>query len=570
MDETPTPHVLRYLMDPDHANKAEGSVSFEYRLLCSGTIHRKIIGDWSKSDVARPLLAPPLMLYAASRPIDDYPAELVLTFGVERVTETTGSTTTIFCPDSEIARDLAALLTLVCRRLITVSGKCRERYPEPYHTGLDYTPLPITKVFRRVCWPPLPVSVLTSFQGQEVHDNNPPPLAVDPARLTTMLLGLPGTEHADTMLASARLYALALELIREQPDLSYQLLISAVETLANGTLRSFQPTDEEKVAHQSKVFRYLTGLGIESEVAKKAAIAACDREYWVKKKFRKFLADNIDEAFWSQADDLFQTLPNSTPSRDEAERVFGIIYDTRSKATHHGQAFPASATYDGGPWVDVKIVASLLGPKAIFPPVVWFERVVNRAIVNFWTRSVEAEPGADRSTAVIFQYGSNCLESQINGENRLRGDAKFIGIAHTVEDYQLAFDVLSKNRGCAASDIVPSVGSKVWGVLYEVPHFLIGRETAREKGRTSLDQIEGEGTNYERRSIHVKSPNGRVRTAITYTVIKPITDAKTNLEYVRHIVLGLREHGIPQEYIDNVKAIACVNNPSITTEVAAL
>jgi len=389
MDETSTPHVLRYLKDPGHANKAEGSVSVEYRLLCSGTVHRKIVGDWSKSDVARFLLAPPLMLYVASRPIDDYPTELVLNFGVERVTETTASATTIFYPDSEVARDLAALLTLLCRRLITVSGKCRERYSEPYHMGLDFTPLLVIKAFRRVYWPPLPFSILTSFESQEIRDNNPPPLAVDPARLTSLLLGLPRAEYSDAILASARLYALALELIREQPDLSYQLLISAVETLANGTLRSFQPTDEEKVAHQSKVFDFLTDSGIESEVAKKAAIVACAREYWIKKKFRKFLADNIEEAFWSETDNLFKTLPNCVPTRDQAEKTFGVIYDTRSKATHHGQPFPASATYDGGPMVDVKIVASMLGPKAVFPPVVWFERVVNHAIVNFWQRSID-------------------------------------------------------------------------------------------------------------------------------------------------------------------------------------
>lgn len=172
--------------------------------------------------------------------------------------------------------------------------------------------------------------------------------------------------------------------------------------------------------------------------------------------------------------------------------------------------------------------------------------------------------------ALIFQYGSNCLESQINGEERLCGDAKFTGIAQTVEDYQLAFDVLSKNRGCAASDIVLSPGNKVWGVLYEVPDFLIERRTAKERGRKSLDQIEGEGTNYKRSLIDVKCSDGKVRTAITYTVIKPLRTVQTNLEYVRHIVHGLREHGVFEEYINSVKAIACANNPAIAAAVSAL
>lgn len=74
-----------------------------------------------------------------------------------------------------------------------------------------------------------------------------------------------------------------------------------------------------------------------------------------------------------------------------------------------------------------------------------------------------------------------------------------------------------------------TAGCRVWGVLCEVPRFLIERETAREKSRLSLDQIEGEGTNYGRRSIHVKSLDGTVCTAITYTAIKLVTGVQTNL-----------------------------------------
>src|SRR5580693_8509752 len=49
--------------------------------------------------------------------------------------------------------------------------------------------------------------------------------------------------------------------------------------------------------------------------------------------------------------------------------------------------------------------------------------------------------------------GSNCSTSQINSNERLCGDAKFIDIARTDRDFELAFDVHSKKRGCAASDI---------------------------------------------------------------------------------------------------------------------
>jgi cation transport regulator ChaC len=171
---------------------------------------------------------------------------------------------------------------------------------------------------------------------------------------------------------------------------------------------------------------------------------------------------------------------------------------------------------------------------------------------------------------VVFQYGSNCSENEINSENRLRGDAKFVDIAETVEDFELAFDVKSTGRGCAASDIVRKAGGKVWGVLYEVPHYLIHRETAKARKRKSFDQIEGEGTNYKRETIQVRRQNGDIATALTYTVTNPKAGLKTNIDYVGHIVRGLRDHKVPDEYIAKVKAIAVANNPGITREVQDL
>jgi gamma-glutamylcyclotransferase len=172
--------------------------------------------------------------------------------------------------------------------------------------------------------------------------------------------------------------------------------------------------------------------------------------------------------------------------------------------------------------------------------------------------------------ALVFQYGSNCLERQINGKERLCGDAKFVCIAETVDDYRLAFDVLSAKRGCAASDIVASPGSKVWGVLYEVPDYLIARESAKSQGRKSLDAIEGQGKNYRRTTIALRRDDQQFVNALTYRVINPTLGLKTNLEYVGYIVAGLREHGIPEAYISEVKGIAKANNPDIGEQLELL
>jgi hypothetical protein len=96
----------------------------------------------------------------------------------------------------------------------------------------------------------------------------------------------------------------------------------------------------------------------------------------------------------------------------------------------------------------------------------------------------------------------------------------------------------------------------VWGVVYDVPDFLMGRDTAAQRKRKSLDAIEG--ANYARHQITVKSANGELLAATTYRVIHPRAGLRTNVEYVGYIVRGLREHGVAAEYIANVKAIAIV------------
>ena len=172
--------------------------------------------------------------------------------------------------------------------------------------------------------------------------------------------------------------------------------------------------------------------------------------------------------------------------------------------------------------------------------------------------------------ALVFQYGSNCSESEINSHRRLRGDAEFDRIAETVDDFELAFDVHSTGRGCAASDIVRRPGGKAWGVLYRVPDNLIRRDTAPPE-RKSLDAIEGQCTNYKRETIKVRRrPEGDIVEALTYTVKDPQLGLRTSLAYVRLIVCGLRDHNVPNEYIAKVKAIAKANNPDIAAEVERL
>ena len=53
-----------------------------------------------------------------------------------------------------------------------------------------------------------------------------------------------------------------------------------------------------------------------------------------------------------------------------------------------GHRFPISASYTGGPSIDSLAASALYGSEPAFPPVVWFERIVNSALLAFWQREV--------------------------------------------------------------------------------------------------------------------------------------------------------------------------------------
>ena len=162
--------------------------------------------------------------------------------------------------------------------------------------------------------------------------------------------------------------------------------------------------------------------------------------------------------------------------------------------------------------------------------------------------------------AIVFQYGSNTSSQRLNSANRLRGDAKPLRTVYTKDPFELDFTVWSVSNNCAAADIVPGSGRIIWGVLYEIPDYLIHRNTSGK--RRSLDEIEGEGQNYRRIAIPLRYRNGRsINTKVlTYVAMNRNQGIQTSLNYVRHIITGLRAHKAPKGYIDYVKKRVIKNN----------
>jgi AIG2-like family len=164
--------------------------------------------------------------------------------------------------------------------------------------------------------------------------------------------------------------------------------------------------------------------------------------------------------------------------------------------------------------------------------------------------------------AVVFQYGSNMSVRRINSKDRLGGAAKLIGAGRTVEPYELAFTVWSRTNNCAAADLIPTdAGRSIHGVLYDIPDCLLSRDTAKE--RRSLDPIEGEGGNYNRKHIEVVKPDGQKFMVLTYVLRNRKLGLKTSLAYVRHILCGLKEHDLPEDYFRYVLSRIIENNSEL-------
>src|SRR5690606_538026 len=135
------------------------------------------------------------------------------------------------------------------RRLITIAGKCREQYETRDLPPIlaDY-PIPVALQMRTSYWPRRPMQFLFGLEGVKVKSYHPPLVAFDSNETMELLLSLPKLKTASAIVRSARLYASAMERIGSQLETSYQLFISAAETLAGAVLEDWEPEIEAKIA----------------------------------------------------------------------------------------------------------------------------------------------------------------------------------------------------------------------------------------------------------------------------------------------------------------------------------
>ena len=134
-----------------------------------------------------------------------------------------------------------------------------------------------------------------------------------------------------------------------------------------------------------------------------------------------------------------------------------------------------------------------------------------------------------------FAYGSNMNKKQM--QERCGSGARFLGKAH-LPGYKFVYDGYSQNWKGAVANIVPSEDEVVWGVLYEVS----------EDCEKNLDKYEGLGTAYQKKRVFVYDDLGTAYEAFVY-LREPQEPGKPSEDYVKTVVEGAREAGIPEDYI---------------------
>ncbi len=90
----------------------------------------------------------------------------------------------------------------------------------------------------------------------------------------------------------------------------------------------------------------------------------------------------------------------------------------------------------------------------------------------------------------------------------------------------------------------------VYGVIY--------RMTPEERLR--LDAFEGEGRGYRRRDIRVVNTDGKRIDAFAYLALEIDHQVQPYHWYKEHVLRGALEHGLPQDYIESIRATPSIDD----------
>lgn len=157
---------------------------------------------------------------------------------------------------------------------------------------------------------------------------------------------------------------------------------------------------------------------------------------------------------------------------------------------------------------------------------------------------------------LYFAYGSNLNPEQM--QKRCPGHS-VMGLA-ALREHKLAFPVTSHDWGGGVAGVVPSHGTNVWGIVYELSDEHVATLDGYEGYRGPGDQH----NLYDREWMFVdltRPDDGsiprRVRACCYFA--HPSNPAPPSRRYLDAILAGARHHRLPDEYIAALAKTATVD-----------
>jgi gamma-glutamylcyclotransferase len=157
---------------------------------------------------------------------------------------------------------------------------------------------------------------------------------------------------------------------------------------------------------------------------------------------------------------------------------------------------------------------------------------------------------------IYFAYGSNMSSRRLL---RRVSAARALGIG-TLHSHRLAFRKVSDVDGSGKADIVTHDSRHVMGVLYRLD----------KAAKTSLDRHEGLGIGYAEKRVTVVDSNGSPVTATAYVAMITDPSLRPFSWYLRHVIEGAREAGMPDGYLQALLQIETEEDPDRTRNAREL
>ncbi len=150
-----------------------------------------------------------------------------------------------------------------------------------------------------------------------------------------------------------------------------------------------------------------------------------------------------------------------------------------------------------------------------------------------------------------FAYGSNMC----TGRLRMRVPSANPCCVARLNGHALRFHKRSRD-GSAKADAEDTGGNAdfVCGVVFSL----------NEAEKPALDDAEGLGKGYSERTVLLEDDSGRELRAFMYYALDDHKDAnlKPYSWYVRFVVDGAKQHGLPEDYVARIEAVKSTEDPN--------